>query len=49
MDDPMQSPITAEDIAGKALLWNNALFTRDSEKILQDKINFIESEPEKIG
>ncbi|KAF2968127.1 hypothetical protein GQX73_g5447 [Xylaria multiplex] len=44
----MQSPITAEDIAGTALVWNNALFTRVSEKALQDKIDFTELEPEQI-
>jgi hypothetical protein len=41
-DDRMQSPITAEDIAGKALMWNNALFTRDSEIILGDEVGFTE-------
>ncbi|KAI0539942.1 hypothetical protein GGR58DRAFT_462561 [Xylaria digitata] len=48
-DDPMQSPITAEDVAGTALVWNNALFTRDSENVLQDKIDFTELGPEQIG
>ncbi|KAI3329279.1 hypothetical protein HD806DRAFT_530676 [Xylariaceae sp. AK1471] len=48
-DDPRQSPITAEDIAGKALMWSNALFTRDSEKILGDKVNFIELGHEQVG
>ncbi|KAI3343137.1 hypothetical protein F4824DRAFT_132246 [Ustulina deusta] len=48
-DDPNQSPITAEDIAGTALMWNNALFTQDSEKALKDKIKFTELGPERIG
>ncbi|KAJ8118014.1 hypothetical protein ONZ43_g4077 [Nemania bipapillata] len=48
-DHPTQSPITAEDIAGKALLWNNALFTRDSEKILKDSVNFVEVGSEQVG
>ncbi|KAJ2990208.1 hypothetical protein NUW58_g3064 [Xylaria curta] len=48
-DDPMQSPITAEDITGKALLWDNTLFTRDSEKALRDKVDFFERGPEQIG
>lgn len=48
-DDPMQDPITAEDVTGKALIWNNALFTRDSERFLKDRINFSELGPEQIG
>lgn len=48
-DDPMQDPITAEDVTGKALMWNNALFTRDSERLLKDSINFNELGPEQIG
>ncbi|KAI1828073.1 hypothetical protein F4861DRAFT_490541 [Xylaria intraflava] len=47
--DPMQGPITAEDIAGKALMWNNKLFTRDSEHALKDEVNFIELGPERVG
>ncbi|KAI0438778.1 hypothetical protein F4803DRAFT_533830 [Xylaria telfairii] len=48
-DDLTQSPITAEDITGSALMWDNALFTRDSEKILKDKVDFFELGPEQIG
>jgi hypothetical protein len=48
-DDQAQSLITAEDIAGKALMWSNALFTRDSEKILGDKVEFIELGHEQVG
>ncbi|KAI1120725.1 hypothetical protein F5Y10DRAFT_257819 [Nemania abortiva] len=48
-DDPMQDPITAEDITGKALVWSNTLFTQDSERILEDKVNFLELGPEQIA
>ncbi|KAI8954198.1 hypothetical protein F4801DRAFT_50017 [Xylaria longipes] len=48
-NDPTQSPITAEDIAGNALVWDNALFTQDSEKVLKDKVDFFELGPEQIG
>ncbi|KAI2638115.1 hypothetical protein GGS21DRAFT_455979 [Xylaria nigripes] len=48
-DDPMLGPITAEDIAGTALMWNNVLFTQDSEKTLKDKVDFIGLDPERIG
>ncbi|TGJ84841.1 hypothetical protein E0Z10_g3923 [Xylaria hypoxylon] len=48
-DDPMQIPIAAEDVAGTALVWNSALFTQDSEKVLRDKIEFIELGPKQIG
>ncbi|KAI1176980.1 hypothetical protein F4777DRAFT_544144 [Nemania sp. FL0916] len=48
-DDPMQSPIAAEDIAGNALTWSNALFTRDSQHFLKDNVNVVELGPENIG
>ncbi|KAI1110506.1 hypothetical protein F5Y14DRAFT_359861 [Nemania sp. NC0429] len=48
-DDTTQSPITAEDIAGKGLAWSNELFTRDSERVLGDSVHFLELTPEKIG
>ncbi|KAI1299451.1 hypothetical protein F5Y03DRAFT_365997 [Xylaria venustula] len=48
-DDPMQSPIAAEDIAGTALMWQNALFTHDSEKLLRDKLVFTELGTEQVG
>ncbi|KAI3328819.1 hypothetical protein F4824DRAFT_516858 [Ustulina deusta] len=48
-DDPMQSHITAEDIAGNALMWQNALFTRDSENLLRDKVAFTELGAEQVG
>ncbi|GAP87381.1 putative prenylcysteine oxidase 1 precursor protein [Rosellinia necatrix] len=48
-EDPMQDPITAEDIAGTSLMWDNALFTRDSEKVLKDEVGFIDMGPEQIG
>ncbi|KAI1736910.1 hypothetical protein F4680DRAFT_430527 [Xylaria scruposa] len=48
-DDPTQNPITAEDIAGNALVWDNTLFTRDSEKVLKDKVDFFELSPQQIG
>ncbi|KAI0451478.1 hypothetical protein F5B21DRAFT_507255 [Xylaria acuta] len=48
-NDQTQGPITAEDIAGSALMWDNALFTQDSEKVLKDKVDFFELGPEQIG
>jgi len=48
-DDPMQSPITAEDVTGTALMWGNTLFTRDSEQLLGDKVHFARLGSEKIG
>ncbi|KAI1750934.1 hypothetical protein F4782DRAFT_228440 [Xylaria castorea] len=48
-NDPTQSPITAEDIAGNALMRDNILFTQDSEKVLKDKVDFFELGPEQIG
>ncbi|KAI0977603.1 hypothetical protein F4678DRAFT_468707 [Xylaria arbuscula] len=48
-DDQMQSPIVAEDIAGTALMWQNALFTHDSEKLLNDKVVFTELGTEQVG
>ncbi|KAI0107445.1 hypothetical protein GGR51DRAFT_515498 [Nemania sp. FL0031] len=48
-DNPMRDPITAEDITGRALLWSNALFTQDSERILEDKVNFVKLGPEQIA
>ncbi|KAI1499164.1 hypothetical protein F5X99DRAFT_293358 [Biscogniauxia marginata] len=40
--DPFQDPITAEDITGAALLYSNTLFTKDSEAILRDEVEFTE-------
>lgn len=48
-DDPLQVPITAEDVAGKALMWNNALFSHDSEEILGDAVDFVELGIERVG
>ncbi|RWA03828.1 hypothetical protein EKO27_g11277 [Xylaria grammica] len=48
-DDPMQGHITAEDVAGNALMWQNSLFTRDSEVILGDKVGFTELGTEQVG
>ncbi|GAW19359.1 hypothetical protein ANO14919_088450 [Xylariales sp. No.14919] len=48
-DDPMQGHITAEDVAGNALMWQNSLFTRDSEAILGDKVGFTELGTEQVG
>ncbi|KAI1345176.1 hypothetical protein F5Y15DRAFT_19578 [Xylariaceae sp. FL0016] len=47
-EDPTQDPITPEDIAGRALLWHNALFTGDSERLLGDKVEFYESDSEQV-
>ncbi|KAI0814462.1 hypothetical protein GGR55DRAFT_631949 [Xylaria sp. FL0064] len=48
-DDPTQGHITAEDIAGTALMWQNSLFTRDSEKLLGDEVSFTEPGPQQVG
>ncbi|KAI2467745.1 hypothetical protein F4781DRAFT_401008 [Annulohypoxylon bovei var. microspora] len=48
-DDPDQSPITAEDIAGTALVWGNPLFTRTSEATLGDKVEFSERPSQQVG
>ncbi|KAI0486544.1 hypothetical protein F4859DRAFT_511535 [Xylaria cf. heliscus] len=48
-NDQTQGAITAEDITGNALMWNNALFTQDSEKVLKDKVDFFELGSEQIG
>ncbi|KAI1359422.1 hypothetical protein F5Y08DRAFT_79407 [Xylaria arbuscula] len=47
--DLMQSYITAEDIVGTALMWQNSLFTQDSEKILGDSVGFEELSTDKVG
>ncbi|CAJ2501827.1 Uu.00g046800.m01.CDS01 [Anthostomella pinea] len=48
-DDPRQEPMTAEDIAGTALLWNNALFTQDSEDFLGGRVEFSELGSQQVG
>ncbi|KAI1818338.1 hypothetical protein GGS20DRAFT_284935 [Poronia punctata] len=48
-NDREQDPITAEDVAGTALVWNNALFTRDSQKVLGDKVYFTESGSQSVS
>ncbi|GAP83324.1 putative prenylcysteine oxidase 1 precursor protein [Rosellinia necatrix] len=48
-DDPMQSHITAEDIVGTALMWQNSLFTQDSENMLGDSIHFDELVTNRVG
>jgi hypothetical protein len=48
-NDTMQYPITAEDIAGNALMWSNPLFTKDSEEALRDEIDFVELESQQVG
>ncbi|KAL7629307.1 hypothetical protein AAE478_000827 [Parahypoxylon ruwenzoriense] len=39
-NDPRQDPITAEDVAGTALVWGSPLFTKASEESLGDKVGF---------
>ncbi|KAK7746188.1 hypothetical protein SLS62_009478 [Diatrype stigma] len=48
-NDITLDPITAEDIAGPALMWRNLLFTQSSERILRDKVEFSESPSQKVG
>ncbi|ORY64385.1 uncharacterized protein BCR38DRAFT_485542 [Pseudomassariella vexata] len=48
-DDPAQDPISAEDIAGPALMWDNPLFTKASEKFPWDKVDFDELPSSEVG
>ncbi|KAI1455694.1 hypothetical protein F4805DRAFT_459529 [Annulohypoxylon moriforme] len=48
-DDDEQSPITAEDIAGTALVWGNPLFTKTSEAALGDNVQFSECPSQQVG
>ncbi|KAI1416056.1 hypothetical protein F5Y13DRAFT_155960 [Hypoxylon sp. FL1857] len=48
-DDPDGIPITAEDIAGTALVWGNPLFTKTSEAILGDHIEFSERPSQEVS
>ncbi|KAI2629708.1 hypothetical protein GGR54DRAFT_635889 [Hypoxylon sp. NC1633] len=48
-DDRAQDPIIAEDITGTALLWGNPLFTKESEKVLGDKVHFSELGSQKVS
>ncbi|KAI2640549.1 hypothetical protein GGS26DRAFT_165408 [Hypomontagnella submonticulosa] len=48
-DDPTQDPISAEDIAGTALLWANPLFTKTSEEVLGDKVEFSELSSQQVS
>ncbi|KAI0842115.1 hypothetical protein F5Y06DRAFT_292937 [Hypoxylon sp. FL0890] len=47
--DPDQHPITAEDIAGTALVWSNPLFTKTSEAILGDQLQFSERPSQEVS
>ncbi|KAI0889932.1 uncharacterized protein GGS22DRAFT_149544 [Annulohypoxylon maeteangense] len=48
-DDDEQSPIIAEDIAGTALVWGNPLFTKSSEGMLGDNVEFSECPSQQVG
>ncbi len=48
-NDSALDPISAEDVMGPALLWNNPLFTEATEKILGDQIEFFELPSQKVG
>ncbi|KAI1382207.1 hypothetical protein F4677DRAFT_440008 [Hypoxylon crocopeplum] len=48
-DDHTLDPITAEDIAGAALLHCNPLFTKTSEEILGDQVEFFELPSQQVG
>ncbi|KAI0140941.1 hypothetical protein F4776DRAFT_613312 [Hypoxylon sp. NC0597] len=48
-DDPEQAPIIAEDITGTALVWSNPLFTKSSEAILGDKLEFTELPSQEVS
>ncbi|KAI1490677.1 hypothetical protein F5X96DRAFT_523095 [Biscogniauxia mediterranea] len=47
-DDPLQDPITAEDATGSALLYTNPLFTKDSERILRDRVVFTQLDSHEV-
>ncbi|KAI1208785.1 uncharacterized protein F4807DRAFT_429434 [Annulohypoxylon truncatum] len=48
-DDDEQNPISAEDIAGTALVWGNPLFTKASEATLGDRVGFSERPSQMVG
>ncbi|OTA64573.1 hypothetical protein K449DRAFT_270730 [Hypoxylon sp. EC38] len=48
-NDPEQAPIIAEDITGTALAWSNPLFTKSSEEILGDKLEFAERPSQEVS
>ncbi|KAI0176314.1 hypothetical protein GGR52DRAFT_355381 [Hypoxylon sp. FL1284] len=48
-DDRTQDPITAEDIAGTALMWGNPLYTKTSEDILGEGVGFTELPGRRVG
>ncbi|RYP56520.1 hypothetical protein DL771_011839 [Monosporascus sp. 5C6A] len=49
-DDSALDPLSAEDVAGPALLWGNPLFTRSSEDILGgDVVEFFDLPSQKVG
>ncbi|RYP34953.1 hypothetical protein DL767_004030 [Monosporascus sp. MG133] len=49
-DDSSLDPLSAEDVAGPALLWGNPLFTRSSEDILGgDAVEFFDLPSQKVG
>ncbi|KAI0898364.1 hypothetical protein F4806DRAFT_458086 [Annulohypoxylon nitens] len=47
--DEEQRPITAEDIAGTALVWGNPFFTKKSEETLGDSVGFAECPSQMVG
>ncbi|KAI1107786.1 hypothetical protein F4804DRAFT_328813 [Jackrogersella minutella] len=48
-DDPAQNPISAEDIAGTALVWSNPLFTKTYEATLGDNVDFSERPSQQVS
>ena len=48
-NDSRLDPLSAEDVAGPALLWGNPLFTRASEEVLGDAVEFFELPAQEVG
>ena len=48
-NDSQLDPLSAEDVAGPALMWNSPLFARASEEVLGDAVEFFELPPQEVG
>ena len=48
-NDSRLDPLSAEDVAGPALMWNNPLLARASEEVLEDAVEFFELPPQEVG
>ena len=48
-NDSRLDPLSAEDVAGPALMWSSPLFTRASEEVLGDAVDFFELPAQEVG